>query len=89
MVTEVIQTQKTNSQPGSVAASELPVRGGATLLFNNDGTVRYAIRKSLKAARSNRQARAYSYQIWERASAPAYGNDLTEGMDFRAIHRGY
>jgi hypothetical protein len=65
-----------------------PAIGGVTLLFNEDGTLRYAIRKSLQTDRAERQA-SFRRELWESMPRGAYENIKTGKIDFRALHQRY
>ena len=65
-----------------------PAVGGVTLLFNEDGTVRYAVRKSLRRDRAQVQAE-FRQQLWESMPRGAYEDVRTGKIDFRALHQRY
>jgi hypothetical protein len=89
MVAEVIQTEHAKLALDTGEAAEVNLRGGAILIFNADGEVRYAIRKSLKRPDRIEQQQQYKYHLWERAAASPYQALKPGDIDFRAIHRGY
>ena len=82
MVAQVIEKGADNDKDG-----EPKVFGGASLVFNPDGSVRYCIRKSLKNRRENQAA--FRRELWERTSAGPYTKFKSLPVDFRALHRGY
>jgi hypothetical protein len=89
MVAEVIQTEHAKLVLDTGEPADVNLRGGAILMFNADGEVRYAIRKSLKRSDRVEQQRRYKYHLWERAAASPYQSFKPGDIDFRAIHRGY
>ena len=62
--------------------------GGVTLLFNEDGTLRYAVRKSLRNDRPEKQA-FFRQLLWESVPRGAYEAMKTGQIDFRALHQRY
>ena len=82
MVAQVIEKGADNGKDG------VPdVFGGASIVFNPDGSVRYAIHKSLKNRRESQAA--FRRDLWERTSAGPYTAFKSLPVDFRALHRGY
>ena len=84
MVAQVLQTA---SLPDDGGGTPTKVHGGAALIFNMDGTVRYAIHKSaqrLAASQPDFQA-----QLQNHNALSPYQNVSTAQINFRALHRGY
>lgn len=73
---------------GSQKSGMAEAVGGVTLVFESDGTVRYAIRKSLKKDRGEKQA-AFRRELWESKGFGPYSSYQQEKISFRAIHRGF
>lgn len=89
MVAELLQQRTERLNPAD-PKSLMQVRGGATLLFNEDGSVRYAIRKSLKKKGQTEQKRQYLLQLMESSAGVPYGSAGDElKQNFASIHRGY
>ncbi len=80
MVAQIIEHPEPNKD-----AEEVEVYGGATVIFNTDGTVRYAIRKSLKNERPEMQAE-FRREMWERTNRGTYLPYENKPINFRAIH---
>jgi len=83
MVAEVIekgQHEDTGDDPRTY--------GGVTMVFDSQGNLRYAVRKSLKNDRSTNQA-AFRRELWERTAVGPYSPYQNTTLDFRAIHRGF
>lgn len=84
MVAQVLQTM---TSPGDNGGPPVKVHGGAALVFNVDGTVRYAIHK-----RVSRMAKAQSEFLTHLQNSSAlapYHDTATAQINFRALHRGY
>ena len=81
-VGEVVEQRPANDQ-------QTTVFGGVTLIFNSDGSVRYAIRKSLKHSGCGEGQAAFRQQMWEQASSGPYVPYQPTRISFRAIHRGF
>jgi hypothetical protein len=80
MVAQVIEKDAKNDQ-----GDEPRVFGGASIIFDTDGTVRYLIRKSLKTRRENQAA--FRRQMWQETSSGPYAPFRSLPIDFRALHR--
>lgn len=89
MVAELFQQRMERLDPDD-PRSMMTVRGGATLLFNEDGTVRYAVRKSLKNEELGNRQRNFLMELAARSAGSTYGvaNGRLE-PNFASIHRGY
>lgn len=83
MVAEVIE-----KGPGAETTGEPATFGGATIVFDAQGKVRYAIRKSLKGDRAEAQA-AFRQEVWERTAFGPYEPYRNLKLDFRSVHRGF
>jgi hypothetical protein len=89
MVAELLQEKAERLGPDD-PKSVMQVRGGVTLLFDEDGVVRYAVRKSLKTKGRTEQQRQYLMELMDSSAAATYG--VTNGAfrpNFASIHRGY
>ncbi len=84
MVAQVLQTLTLPDEGGKPAAK---VHGGAALVFNVDGTVRYAIHKS--ANRLAALQAAYRAQLSNHSALSPYCDVSNAQVNFRALHRGY
>jgi len=79
--------QKRNVDAGPDAPGEtMPARGGSTVIFASDGTVKYVIHKSVDSAERIARRREYRHQI--NAAAPYLIEALAAGINFSALHRG-
>ncbi|MFN7135766.1 MAG: hypothetical protein ACK4N5_27080, partial [Myxococcales bacterium] len=89
LVVELLQRQEVPL--GSSKTETLEVRGGTTLVFRADGTVRYAISKRLSEARSRAQVEFGRAYLGNHAAAlygaAHVGPRLT--ADLQSLHRGY
>lgn len=83
MVAEVIE-----NGPGAKTVGDPATFGGATIVFDPRGKVRYAVRKSLKGDRAENQA-AFRQELWERTALGPYEAYRNVKLDFRAMHRGF
>jgi hypothetical protein len=82
MVGEVVEQRPADDQ-------ETVIFGGVTLIFNSDGTVRYAVRKSLRHSGTAEAQTAFRQQLWEQTSGGSYGAYQTARISFQAMHRGF
>ena len=83
MVAQVIEKGAGNDAKDGIATF-----GGVTLLFNQDGSIRYCVRKSLKNDRGEKQAE-FRRGLWASTSIGGYQPYENTPIDFRAIHRGF
>ena len=84
IVCEVIQTSA--APVGKRSRVTVPVRGGTTLVIQNDGRVRYAIAKELHARRRRAQV---DYATGRHAPSAALYDSSATDLDLQALHRGY
>jgi hypothetical protein len=87
MVAQIIEHPRPerSHKSGDGEDEAVEVYGGATVIFNPDGTIRYAIRKSLKKLRPEEQAE-FRREMWERTAQGAYQPYQNTRIDFRAMH---
>jgi hypothetical protein len=84
IVCEVIQT--TTAPVSRRSKVTVPVRGGTTLVIQNDGRLRYAIAKELHARRRRAQV---DYATGRHAPSAALYDSSAADLDLQALHRGY
>ena len=84
MVAQVLQTL---TLPDDTGRSVFKVHGGAGLVFNMDGTVRYAIHKSAKRLAESQSD--FQVQLRNGNALSPYQDVSTAQINFRALHRGY
>jgi len=94
MYAELCQRRPEPLDSNDPDAGMFEYRGGTTVILERDGSVRYAIRKSLSGTHSAARLariRAYRAELAARAPAAAYAlaPRLGDPPDFRHIHRGY
>jgi hypothetical protein len=77
-----------NERQAGKNSGSAPALGGVTLVFEEDGRVRFAIRKSLRTDRAAKQT-AFRHDWWESSPRGAYEPFQPEKIDFRALHRRY
>jgi hypothetical protein len=83
----VVQILQTLTLPDGSGGPAVKVHGGTALVFSVDGTVRYAIHKSvsrLAAAQSE-----FQMQLRNGSALLSYRDASTAQINFRALHRGY
>jgi len=83
----VVQILQTSTVPDGSGGPAVKVHGGTALVFSVDGTVRYAIHKSvsrLAGAQSEFQT-----QLRSGSALLSYRDASTAQINFRALHRGY
>lgn len=84
MVAQILQTSTVPDDSGGPA---LKVHGGVALIFNIDGTVRYAIHKSAKRLAASQSD--FQMQLRNSNALAPYRGVSTAQINFRALHRGY
>lgn len=84
MVAQILQTLTLPDDSGGPAVE---VYGGAGLVFNMDGTVRYAIHKSAKRLAASQVV--YEAQLRDGSALSPYHDVSNAQMNFRVLHRGY
>lgn len=84
MVAQILQTL---TLPGDGGGPPVKVHGGAALVFNVDGTVRYAIHKSAKRLAVPQSE--FQTQLRHSNALSPYQDVSTAQINFRALHRGY
>jgi hypothetical protein len=84
MVAQILQTLTLPDDSGGHAVK---VHGGAGLVFNMDGTVRYAIHKSAKRLAAPQSE--FQMQLRNSSALSPYKDASTAQINFRALHRGY
>lgn len=84
MVAQILQTL---TIPDDTGAPKVKVHGGAALVFNVDGTVRYAIHK--RASRLAAPQSEFQMQLRNSSALSPYQDASTAQINFRALHRGY
>jgi hypothetical protein len=101
MVAELTQHRELPVDPANPRAGTFTFLGGTTIIVDQEGQVRYSIRKRLGDARGDRKnqrlAQQRAYQMDRAASfgMAAYTDErampagLTDPMNFKLIHRGY
>jgi hypothetical protein len=102
MVAELTQHRVVDVDPSKKDAGEFTFRGGTTLIIGQDGSVRYAIQKSLGETRQDprnerlARQRAYRAELEASLSMAPFSDDAQiarslrdPAMNFRRIHRGY
>jgi len=89
MVAELMQ-QRTEKLDSNDSKSDIQVRGGTTVLFDEDGTVRYVISKSLRSKDRIERQRQYLMQLRDAFAGVTYTAEAgARKPDFASIHRGY
>jgi len=83
----VVQILQTLTLPDDSGGPETKVHGGAALVFNIDGTVRYAIHKSAKRLAASQAA--HQSQLCNDSALSPYRDVSNAQVSFRALHRGY
>ncbi len=83
----VVQILQTMTLPGDSGGPAVKVHGGAALVFDIDGTVRYAIHKSAKRLAASQPD--FQMQLQNGNALSPYQNVSTAQINFRALHRGY
>jgi len=88
---EFVQSRKERLDPQDSKSLEFTARGGTAVVFNSDGSVRYAIQKSLDNAERLRSQREYLEQTSENSGQAMYLGRFPslEHLNFAAIHRGF
>jgi len=88
---EFMQQREELLDPGDPKGERFTFHGGTTVVFEQDGRVRYAIQKSLDNAERLRLQREYYQQTGEGTGLAMYTGKLPdmEHLNFAAIHRGY
>src|SRR5205085_2573130 len=92
LVVELMQMrkQKVLIDPANPALGSFVMRGGTTVILNQDGGVRYAVAKSVDdKARLERQRAYYQRLAAASAVAPYLPFDVETAVSFGALHRGY
>src|SRR5262249_2758900 len=86
IVVEVIERRTENTD-----SHDFEFFGGATLVLNADGSVRYVIHKSIKDKTRLEQQRSYLSAQMAAMSGLAYAvpRELPVTLDFGLIHRGF
>ncbi len=93
IVAELVQKEDKEIEPGNRAAGTFPFRGGATIIINRQGEVRYSIckpihgevgKERLQKQREYLRLMADSFPL-----APYVSFNPEKDLNFRAIHRGY
>jgi hypothetical protein len=84
MVAQILQTLTLPDDTGGPASS---IHGGAGLVFNMDGTVRYAIHKSAKRLAESQPA--FQLRLHNDSALAPYQEVSTAKINFRTLHRGY
>ena len=84
MVAQVLQTL---TLPDDTGGPAVKIHGGVALVFNIDGTVRYAIHKSAKRLAASHSD--FQMQLRNSNALSPYQATSTAQINFRALHRGY
>ena len=96
IVAELMQQMDVKLDPNDKNSETFTFRGGTTVVFNQDGEVRYAIQKSLGADDENnkrlKRQRDYFHELDASMGMATYLDGPGTGrrpMNFSAVHRGY
>ncbi|MEO7650034.1 MAG: peptidase M4, partial [Bryobacteraceae bacterium] len=85
-----IRKQKVLIDPADPGLGTFTMRGGTTVILNQDGGVRYAIPKSVDSQERLTRQRAYYQRLaGSSALAPYVPFHLESALSFGAMHRGY
>ena len=89
-VVEFLQQTKAPLDPKNPKGTSFVFRGGTTVLFDQDGAIRYSIRKRVR----NKARLAEERDFHRGASsilpaAPFVASPVRKGLDFAATHRGF
>ncbi len=89
-VVEFLQEMKAPLDPGNPNGPSFPFRGGTTVLLDQEGNVRYSIRKRIANKRRLVEERDFHRQASSMLpAAPFTGPGAPAGLRFAATHRGY
>jgi len=88
---EFMQQRDELLDPSDPKGQRFAFHGGTTVVFEQDGRVRYAIQKSLDNAERLRLQREYLQQTGEETGLAMYTGKFPDmqHLNFAAIHRGY
>jgi hypothetical protein len=100
IVAEFTQCRKVHLDPNDSHSPTFPFRGGTTLIVNQNGSVRYTIRKKIHDRKEDdnnvrlKRQREYLLNRQSEIALAPYANEKTAfdralKADFRMIHRGY
>ena len=89
-VVEFLQQTKAPLDPKNPRGPSFTFRGGTTVIFNQDGNIRYSIRKRI----GNKHRLAEEREFHRHASsilpaAPFVASPVRQGLNFAATHRGF
>ncbi len=89
-VVEVLQKKKVRLF-GEGGKESFEFRGGVTLVFNPDGTLRYSVHKSIGSESRLERERAYRAGVADAHAAFHYTTDTESrgSVNFAALHRGF
>lgn len=88
---EFIQSREEPLDPGDAESGRFTFRGGSTVVFDQDGCVRYCIQKNLDNAERLNGQREFLQQTGESTGEAMYMGKMPDlgHLNFAAIHRGF
>lgn len=92
VVSEIVQARQVPFDPGSSEKNGFVFRGGVTLVFNQDGSLRYSIHKDVNSEERLERERAFRCTLVDSHAAFHYAEPDDAGamrINFAALHGGY